>query len=217
MGRPRVRIPETIPLEEVETKATPCFVLSMGEGAQGDAYMRMSFGQWWMRGASAVVFLLIALPALFHSGLAPRTQTTSAAGPSNVLFILTDDMRLDDLQYMPNVRGLIGDQGATFDNYFDNVTLCCPARTSILRGQYSHNTGVLTNGGSNGGFETAHARGVEQATVATAMHGAGYATGLFGKYLNGYPSTVGQPMSRQGGTPGRALPAVTPKASSTTC
>jgi len=107
-----------------------------------------------------------------------------------VLFVLTDDMRLDDLQYMPQVRQLVGDEGATFDNEFDNVTLCCPARTSILRGQYSHNTGVLTNGGTTGGFETAHAIKVEDATVATAMHNAGYVTGLFGKYLNGYPNTV---------------------------
>src|SRR4051794_30568671 len=99
-------------------------------------------------------------------------------------------MRLDDLQYLPHVRSLIGAQGVTFDSYFDNVTLCCPARTSILRGQYSHNTGVLTNGGTNGGFETAHAINVEDSTVATAMRGAGYTTGLFGKYLNGYPNTV---------------------------
>ena len=65
-----------------------------------------------------------------------------------------------------------------------------PGADFDLRGQYSHNTGVLTNGGSNGGFETAHADNIEQATVATAMQSAGYTTGLFGKYLNGYPNTV---------------------------
>jgi arylsulfatase A-like enzyme len=119
-------------------------------------------------------------------------RSTAAGGSAkpNVLFVLTDDMRLDDLQYMPQVRALIGDQGVSFDSYFDNVTLCCPARTSILRGQYSHNTAVLTNGGTNGGFETAHAKNVEQSTIATAMHDAGYTTGLFGKYLNGYPNTA---------------------------
>src|SRR5205823_2332835 len=121
---------------------------------------------------------------------APPSGVRAVQGAPNVLFVLTDDMRFDDLQYMPQVRQLIGDEGATFDNEFDNVTLCCPARTSILRGQYSHNTGVLTNGGTTGGFETAHAIKVEDETVATAMHDAGYATGLFGKYLNGYPNTV---------------------------
>lgn len=118
----------------------------------------------------------------------------SAAPPSNsrpnVVFVLTDDMRLDDLAYMPHVKQLIGDQGTTFTNYFDNVTLCCPSRSTILRGQYSHNTGILTNGGTNGGFETAYKDDIEQSTIATAMHDAGYRTGLFGKYLNGYPNTA---------------------------
>ncbi len=109
----------------------------------------------------------------------------------NVLFVLTDDMRFDDLQHVPHIRQLIGDEGMTFDAHFDNVTLCCPARTSILRGQYSHNTGVLTNGGTNGGFEVAHGDKIEDVTIATAMHDAGYTTGFFGKYLNGYPNTAG--------------------------
>jgi arylsulfatase A-like enzyme len=112
------------------------------------------------------------------------------SGRPNVLFVLTDDMRIDDLQYMPQVQALIGSQGMTFDDEFDNVTLCCPARTSILRGQYSHNTGVLTNEAGNGGFETAFRENLETATIGTAMHSAGYTTGLFGKYLNGYPNTA---------------------------
>jgi N-acetylglucosamine-6-sulfatase len=115
----------------------------------------------------------------------------SEDGRPNVLFVLTDDMRFDDMQYLPHVQQLVGDLGVTFDDQFDNVTLCCPARTSILRGQYSHNTGVLTNAAANGGFETAHRTNIEQSTIATTMHAAGYATGLFGKYLNGYPDTVG--------------------------
>jgi arylsulfatase A-like enzyme len=102
------------------------------------------------------------------------------------LYILTDDMRLDDLQFMPQTRALLADQGVTFDNYFDNVTLCCPARAAILRGQYSHNTGVLTNAAPNGGFSAMHSLGLESSTIATAMHDAGYTTGLFGKYLNEY-------------------------------
>lgn len=151
------------------------------------------------RGLLVLLLLLLSCSDSTKPGQATGESTASApsaasaatgTGKPNVLFVLTDDMRLDDLQYMPQVRSLIGDQGVTFDNYFDNVTLCCPARTSILRGQYSHNTGVLTNAGTNGGFETAFKSEIEQATIATAMHDAGYATGLFGKYLNGYPRTA---------------------------
>jgi arylsulfatase A-like enzyme len=67
-------------------------------------------------------------------------------------------------------------------------SLCCPSRTTTLRGQYAHNTGVWTNGGDNGGFERAYANGIEHDTVATRLEHAGYATSLTGKYLNGYPN-----------------------------
>jgi arylsulfatase A-like enzyme len=117
--------------------------------------------------------LLLALPA--------------SAAPPNILFVLTDDMRRDDLEYMPKVRALVGDAGITFDSFIVNVSLCCPSRASILRGQYSHNTQVLANTAPGGGYEKAVARGLERATIATALHDAGYATGFFGKYLNGYP------------------------------
>lgn len=70
------------------------------------------------------------------------------------------------------------------------MSLCCPSRTTTLRGQYSHNSGVESNGGSNGGFETAHKLGIERSTVGTWLQSAGYRTALIGKYLNGYPNTV---------------------------
>ena len=54
-----------------------------------------------------------------------------------------------------------------------SVSLCCPSRTTILRGQYAHNTGVETNGGTNGGFEAAYRFGVERSTVATWLHARG--------------------------------------------
>ena len=63
-----------------------------------------------------------------------------------------------------------------------------------MRGQYAHNTGVWTN-------ETAPAEaGRVQESTATkkttwprACSGAGYRTGLFGKYLNGYEKTTSVP------------------------
>ena len=81
-------------------------------------------------------------------------------------------------------------QGVSFSHFYVDDSLCCPSRASILRGQLVHNTDVLNNQPPTGGFEKFHAKGRERSTVATWLHAAGYRTGLFGKYLNGYPNTV---------------------------
>jgi N-acetylglucosamine-6-sulfatase len=94
---------------------------------------------------------------------------------------------------MPQVQSLVAAPGARFTHFFANVSLCCPSRVTMLRGQYAHNTGVETNGdtGANGGFGAAYRLGLERDTVATRLHAAGYRTGLFGKYLNHYPGSAG--------------------------
>jgi len=137
----------------------------------------------------AVATLAATLPA-GAAAMKPSSAPTRRRPRPNILFVLTDDMALGDLAFMPNTRALIGDQGATFDNYFVNSSVCCPSRATTLRGQYEHNTGVLSNGGSNGGFEKAHRSGIERDTIATHLQHAGYQTGLFGKYLNGYPNSA---------------------------
>ena len=119
----------------------------------------------------------------------PGAATTARRRP-NVLFVLTDDLDRSELRFMPHTRQLIGDRGATFDNYFVSNSLCCPSRVTTLRGQYAHNTGVWSNSSSNGGFEQAFSEGIEQDTVATRLSGSGYRTALVGKYLNGYPNRV---------------------------
>jgi arylsulfatase A-like enzyme len=119
------------------------------------------------------------------------SKKAEAKNQPNILFILTDDLDYASIEYMPRLKELITDQGVRFENYFVNVSLCCPSRVTTLRGQYSHNTKVLTNGGANGGFETAFALGVEKSTIATLLQAGGYRTALFGKYLNGYPRTAG--------------------------
>ncbi|MGZ4803228.1 MAG: sulfatase family protein, partial [Acidimicrobiia bacterium] len=136
---------------------------------------------------TAVVVAIAGLAGSSGSHAAPA----GAATKPNILFVLTDDLDLGELAQMPILQSKLVQQGVTFSNNFVSVSLCCPSRTTTLRGQYSHNTGVLTNGGANGGFATAHALGVENSTVATWLHDDGYQTGLFGKYLNGYPNTAG--------------------------
>ena len=82
-------------------------------------------------------------------------------------------------------------KGVKFDQAFASHPLCCPSRTSILRGQYAHTTGIYTNGGSLGGWAGFRDRGLEGSTLATWLDDAGYETALVGKYLNGYAASTG--------------------------
>ena len=102
--------------------------------------------------------------------------------PPNIVFILTDDQRFDELDHMPFVQSdLIGD-GVQFTDGLISDPLCCPSRATILTGTYSHTNGIYTNVNSTGGF----GRFRDKTTIATVLHAQGYDTGLIGKYLNGY-------------------------------
>lgn len=110
----------------------------------------------------------------------------------NILFILTDDLDTAAIDYMPKVKSLLIDRGVSFSNYFANIPLCCPSRTTILRGQYAHNTGIYTNKYPQGSFIALYQQGLEKSTIATWLQQAGYLTAFVGKYLNNYPRTAGK-------------------------
>src|SRR4051794_15801653 len=116
-----------------------------------------------------------------------------ASSQPNILFLLLDDLRADDLTAMPSTRALLVDQGASFANFIASAPLCAPSRASILRGQYPHNHRVLRGSGDFGGFDLFQTLGEERSTVATWLQDAGYRTALIGKYLNGYPDGDGLP------------------------
>ncbi len=123
-------------------------------------------------------------PKLVPSGSA----TPRRADRPNIVTIVTDDMRTDDLRWMPHVRQLVGERGLEFRNSFSAFPLCAPARSSLLTGQYAHNTGVLDVSPPEN-YEAFD----DRATVATSMNAAGYNTVFMGKYMNGYgdgPSKV---------------------------
>jgi hypothetical protein len=127
----------------------------------------------------------------------------------NIIFILTDDLDTEYpdnswIDHFPRLKSLLADQGTTFINSFVSLSLCCPSRTAMLRGQYAHNTQIFTNSAPGGGFQKAHDEGLDNATFATWLHDAGYRTALIGKYLNGYPGNLGARYIAQAGTNGSA-------------
>jgi N-acetylglucosamine-6-sulfatase len=133
---------------------------------------------------------LVVLLSLGLSGSMPTHAEALTAKP-NIVFILADDMRKDDLKYMPKTRNLLQEKGITFQNAFVSNALCCPSRATIMRGQYSHNTGVWTNHNSTiGGWQAYKTNGDEKDNVATRLDDTGYRTAFIGKYLNGYHHTT---------------------------
>ncbi len=138
-----------------------------------------------------VPFVAIALLTLGVSAARSASSATGGAtgAPPNIVLIMADDLdaRLGTLDYTPHIRQLLQQQGTTFENALVPVSLCCPSRASLLRGQYVHNHGIYTNGPPDGGFQKALDIHFEDSTIATILQSAGYRTALVGKYLNGYP------------------------------
>jgi N-acetylglucosamine-6-sulfatase len=126
------------------------------------------------------------------STLASHSAETEAPGRRpNIILIVLDDLDSTVVTQLPEYQELVADRGATFANFFVTTPLCAPSRASLLRGQYAHNHGLLTNTVPDGGFLAFHRLGREASTIATWLHDAGYRTALTGKYLNGFPRDVG--------------------------
>jgi N-acetylglucosamine-6-sulfatase len=138
------------------------------------------------RSVSAILAL-----ALLPGGPVPASPAAASTTTPNIVLILTDDQRFDTLWAMPTVESELVGHGVDFVNGFVSNPLCCPSRSSILTGEYSHTTGVYSNRSHQryGGF----AHFDDRSTVATWLNAAGYRTGLFGKYLNGYSGTYEPP------------------------
>lgn len=100
----------------------------------------------------------------------------------NVLWIITDDQTRDLLPVMQQTGVNLVEAGANFSNGYAAVPWCGPARASMLSGMYVHNHLCYTNM-THPNFVR---QGLDQDTIATRMHAAGYATGYFGKYMNGH-------------------------------
>jgi N-acetylglucosamine-6-sulfatase len=137
----------------------------------------------WFAWSWALVLVTVGGPIFAANRVLAHQEHTSSRRHPNIVFILTDDMALRDVEVMPKLKKLLIDEGTTFTNYFVTNSLCCPSRASILRGQYVHNHNVDSN---RKGFQRFQEFGHEGSTIATWLQGAGYTTGFMGKYLNGY-------------------------------
>ncbi|QBR93072.1 sulfatase-like hydrolase/transferase [Nocardioides euryhalodurans] len=138
-------------------------------------------------------------PVVDGHRLQPRATSAPAApaGPASVVLVLVDDLSTELLQTMDEA-GEMARAGASYENSFVVDSLCCVSRSSLLTGQYPHQTGVLTNTantpnafGPLGGWEAFAAYGNASRSVNLQLREAGWTTGFVGKFLNEYDYSPG--------------------------
>ena len=125
---------------------------------------------------------MITLMVFTFLCLAQTDQNKQA--PPNIVFILIDDLRWDELGIAghpfiktPNIDR-IGREGAQFRNAFMTTPLCSPSRASFLTGQYAHTHGITDNVDRS-------AASHRLVTFPLLLHQSGYETAFIGKWHMG--------------------------------
>jgi len=108
----------------------------------------------------------------------PSAASAAQMFKPNIVLVSLDDMRADELQYMPFVSQQLVGSGTLFTSSFVPTAISGPSRASLLSGLYAHNTGVLGNMAPLGGATNRE----ESSTLPVWMQAQGYRTGMFGKY-----------------------------------
>lgn len=162
-------------------------------------------------GVISLIAGAIILGQVTRTTTAQSTRLTTAVGPTrqpvtyassrirNVVLVLADDLDWKLWNEVPRLKAL-QERGTMFVNYVVSDSLCCPSRTTILRGQYVHNHQVLANEATNsGGWPTFRDKGYPSDCLPTWLQDARVHTGLIGKYLNEYPQTMAEATSTPAG------------------
>ncbi len=119
----------------------------------------------------------------------------------NIVFILADDLGNFDLGcygqkliQTPNIDALAAG-GMRFLQAYAGGTVCAPSRSCLMTGQHTGHTTIRANHSTRTKQRVPMNAG--DLTVAKVLKGAGYSTGIFGKWGLGEPATAGVP-TRQG-------------------
>src|SRR5262245_11306262 len=113
-----------------------------------------------------------------------RVAQTKGSYRPNIVFILIDDLRWDELgiaghPYLktPSIDR-IAREGVMFRNAFMTTPLCSPSRASFLTGQYAHTHGITDNVDRS-------AASHRLVTFPGLLHQSGYETAFIGKWHMG--------------------------------
>ena len=132
--------------------------------------------------AVAVALAVAPVAAVLALGGSPA-RAGEAAGP-NIIVVMSDDQGSGMMQALPTVKRELGARGTTFTNAFATFPLCCPARATLLTGEYAHNHGTRGNNPLSGGGYRALLD--PERNIAAWLQADGYDTAFAGKWLNGF-------------------------------
>lgn len=150
-------------------------------------------------------FLVVVLFFLQCNG--KTSEKTTADSRPNIIFIMADDLGYADLGCYGQKRiatphiDRLASEGVKFTQVYAGSTVCAPSRSVLMTGQHLGHTTV--RGNSSALLQsTSNPQGRvpladSDITVAEVLKGAGYVTGITGKWGLGEPGTEGIP-NKQG-------------------
>jgi len=150
---------------------------------------------------SSVLLAVVCLGLAGGSLGAPAYGQGDAEEPPNIVFIMADDLGYGDLgsygqtQIQTPHLDNMAREGMRFTQFYAGSTVCAPSRSVLMTGQHTGHTPVRGNM-RPGGIGNAPLPD-ESVTIAEMLKEAGYATGGFGKWGLGGPSSSGLP-TKQG-------------------
>jgi arylsulfatase A-like enzyme len=141
--------------------------------------------------------------ALALGMLGPSAVRAVGPGRPNVIVVLADDLGAGDLGCYGHPRfktphlDRMAAEGVRLTQFNTPAPFCAPTRAALLTGRYPFRCGMTANPAPDGG-PTADALALPagEVTLAELLKGAGYATGMVGKWHLGHMEPAYLPTRR---------------------